>query len=166
MYTKHITCAQIEIRTKMMGLVGITLLQLFRILDKGIEEVIRFCQLVGLLRQSFKCPVCKKNANLSYKRGQQKNQVMWRCALTACGGEISVRKQTIFEKSRLPISTVVRLLYFWSARRSVDDTAMELTLSKKTVTEWFKFCRNICAEKLSVSVCRQNMDSNLCYCYI
>jgi transposase-like protein len=134
----------------MAGLVGITLLQLYTILQSGIEEVVRFCQKFGLISKTFKCPVCKKYANLAYNRGWNKKQVTWRCSLTACGGEVSVRTGTIFERSKLPIETIIRLLYFWSTRRSVDDTAMELSVSKKTVTEWYKFCRQICVHKLKV----------------
>ncbi len=41
----------------MAGLVGITLLQLFTILQKGIEETVRFCQTFGLLPKRYRCPV-------------------------------------------------------------------------------------------------------------
>ena len=51
----------------MFGLVGITLLQLLDILQKGTEEIVRFCRLAGLLGRKFKCPVCKSTLTYLYE---------------------------------------------------------------------------------------------------
>jgi transposase-like protein len=135
----------------MAGLVGITLLQLYTILQLGTMEVARFCMTFGLLPKRYKCPICHNYAKLCGNRGRAKKQTTWRCRLAACGGEISVRLGTVFGRSKLPMETVLKLLYFWSSRRSIEDTAMELETSRKTVTDWFKFCRELCAKKMEVS---------------
>lgn len=135
----------------MAGLVGITLLQLYMILQRGSRAVVTFCQDFGLIAEKYRCPVCKNYAKLCVNRGRSGKQTTWRCSMAACGQEVSVRIGTVFEKSKLSIDTVLKLLYFWSSRRSVEDTATELTISKKTVSEWFKFCRDVCSEKMEVS---------------
>jgi hypothetical protein len=60
----------------MVGLVGITQAQLDEILNGGDTDVVKFCQTFGLVRQQYRCPVCKKKAILAFNRGNSK--FMWR----------------------------------------------------------------------------------------
>jgi hypothetical protein len=93
----------------MAGLVVITLLQLYKIVQLGIMEVARFCRTFGLLPKKYKCPVCHNYAKLYGNRGRAEKQMTWRCRLAACDGETSVRIGTVSEKSKLPIETVLKL---------------------------------------------------------
>lgn len=125
----------------MVGLVGITQCQLEYILNKGEKEAVRFSQLSGLLPKSYKCTICKKQAKLAFNRGRNKKGITWRCGMDACRGEVSVRVGTVFEKSKIPIADVIRLLFFWSMRRTVDDAATEIQVSHNTVTAWYTLLR-------------------------
>ena len=56
--------------------------------------------------------------------------------MEACRSEVSVRVGTVFEIAKVPMATIIRLFYFWSMRRSVDDAATELQVSRQTVEVW------------------------------
>ena len=58
----------------MLGLVGITQAQLDAILNSGSEDVMRFCQRIGLMPTERKFEVCKSQMKLTHSRGKQKTQ--------------------------------------------------------------------------------------------
>ena len=137
----------------MPGLVGITAAQPFRILSGDDKEVVRFCQIFGLLPKSHVCSVCHTAGRLAFNRGRSGKAISWRCRLAACQcGEVSIRDRTVFERSKLTIAIILHLLFLWSMRRSVEEAVAETKTSRTTVVIWFKFCRQICIEKMKVTV--------------
>ena len=75
------------------------------------------------------CVTCQQEMAFVYNRGRAKKGIAWRCGMAACRYEVSIRKHTVFESSKLSIQNIIRLLYFWATRRSTADAVRELGLS-------------------------------------
>ena len=58
----------------------------------------------------------------------------------------SIRTVAFFSKSKLELKTIVYLIYEWSIETPVHEVVSEHSLSKKTIIDWFKFCREICLD--------------------
>ena len=72
----------------------------------------------------------------------------WRCD-RHCRKEISLRKQSFFQFSNLPIRKIFRFIYFW-AFEEVSQLRLkrELRFAKQTSTDWKNFLRKVCVNKL------------------
>ena len=58
--------------------------------------------------------------------------------------KLTVRHESWLVDSKLPLESIVELMYLWSQSFSVDEIIHELKLSKKTVVEWTNFFRECC----------------------
>ena len=78
------------------------------------EYSIAWCQENGLIRGTPVCNHCRDEMGikLTYK-GDQEN-FRFRCNHKNCRAEIPVRRDSFFEGSHLPISTIVRFSYLWA----------------------------------------------------
>ena len=92
--------------------------------------------------------VCKKTKDT-------KDEEIWRCRKvhTVVKGnltysmkdvKLTVRHESWLVDSKLPLESIVELMYLWSQSFSVDEIIHELKLSKKTVVEWTNFFRECC----------------------
>ena len=131
-------------RQIMSTLIGITQAQLEEVLTKGDVDTVQFCQQHGLMPIAMTCVTCQQEMAVVYNRGRAKKGIAWRCGMAACRYEVSIRKHTVFESSKLSIQNIIRLLYFWATRRSTADAVHELGLSCSTVAQWYKFRRDLC----------------------
>ena len=101
--------------------------------------------------RSFPCGnhmVCKKTKDT-------KDEEIWRCRKvhTVVKGnltysmkdiKLTVRHESWLVDSKLPLESIVELMYLWSQSFSVDEIIHALKLSKKTVVEWTNFFRECC----------------------
>ena len=75
--------------------------------------------------------------------------IIWTCTKRVDGvrhfKRASIREGTIFSKSRLPLSTLILLLYEWSRNTRPIDAAFEFDLHKRSVLQWYELCRNVCS---------------------
>jgi hypothetical protein len=93
---------------------------------------------VGLLEKQMICPLCTEP--------MKRNGLRWRCGKNRCKKkEITVRSNSFFEKSKVPIRKLVRLLYIWCDRDPVTKAAENLKISQPTAVDWFQFCRDVCS---------------------
>ncbi|ETV81646.1 hypothetical protein H257_05273 [Aphanomyces astaci] len=77
-----------------------------------------WCMQVGLLKSKMLCPSCAKDMTLSGTR--------WRCRRAGCGSiERSMKVGSFEERSKLPLSKAVRLMYAWASRKPVTVAARE-----------------------------------------
>ncbi|XP_067124164.1 uncharacterized protein [Centruroides vittatus] len=75
--------------------------------------------------------------------------LVWRCSAgRICRKKISIRKDSFFENSHLPVSKILQLAYLWSFELDKQDFLMrELQIaSVNTILDWKQFCRDICHE--------------------
>lgn len=61
-------------------------------------------------------------------------------------------KGSFFEKNSLDLITIVKLIFMWVIDTPQNITRLELALSKKTVIDWFNFCRDECQRFVAMSV--------------
>ena len=58
--------------------------------------------------------------------------------------EISIRKDSWFEKSNLTLEEIVKLTYWWCRGVSQEDIRHEVNVSEHTAVDWDSFCRETC----------------------
>ena len=108
---------------------------------------IDWCQQHGLIARPLNkfCPNCGNQMNMN-AGGKTLDNCRWRCP-RPCRKELSIRHGTFFEKSKLPLSKIIDIIYYWSYEEaSVKKLKHELGCSDHTVTDWKNFLRDICAE--------------------
>ena len=70
----------------------------------------------------------------------------WRCNVRGCRSEISARKDTWLEGSKVPYRKVIQFLYCWSKElTSIEFSKTELGISSKSTVDWNNFIREVCA---------------------
>lgn len=55
--------------------------------------------------------------------------VAWRCPRKGCQKVVSIRNDTFFSNSNLPISKILRILHLWSTKTSLGDMLKEVDVS-------------------------------------
>ncbi|KAF7697632.1 hypothetical protein CDIK_1539, partial [Cucumispora dikerogammari] len=78
------------------------------------------CVKMGFLKEKRFCKVCRKMMVLREKNVE--DGLRWRCLAKIClKREISIRKNSIFFGLRLPLKTIVMILYLWSRDTPIKD---------------------------------------------
>jgi len=81
----------------------------------------------GLLAVNITCPRC--NSIMEERQySRVSHGVIWRCPPKQCRAtvSVSVRKDSFFEKSHLPLTKLCDLLYYWSIDVSVAETQFQV----------------------------------------
>jgi hypothetical protein len=103
---------------------------------------------VGLLQKAFFCIQCNKEFCLK-ETNVTADGFRWKCSGKLCNKtSISIRKNSFFSNSKLPLQTLVLISYDWSRNVSVKEVAHEYNITKKSVIDWFRFIRDVCIEKM------------------
>jgi hypothetical protein len=74
------------------------------------DELLRFLAYNTLLKNERNCTICDKPMSIIKELGTG-DGVFWRCS--ECKGKKSVRADSFFEGSKLPLVNAVPLLYMW-----------------------------------------------------
>ena len=118
----------------------------------------------GIIRNEVTCPGPSINGARSFACGNHmvckktkdtKDEEIWQCrkvhtvvkdnlTYSMKDVKLTVRHESWLVDSKLPLESVVELMYLWSQSFSVDEIIHELKLSKKTVVEWTNFFRECC----------------------
>ncbi len=110
-----------------------------------ISETIAFLRQKGLLAQNMAhCGTpCYENANPNTS-----DSIMFQCRI--CKKKISVREGSIFSRSRLPLKTLLVIIYCFSNGVSFTETRKLLVnaVNKNTIVQWFAYLREICSQWL------------------
>ncbi|KAH9109896.1 hypothetical protein LEN26_013910, partial [Aphanomyces euteiches] len=107
------------------------------------ETAIEWCMKVGLLRDNMTCSICMCPMSL------QRDRLRWRCRREGChDSEIGLRSGSPFKKTTLPISQLVRILFYWATMKTCRSVVEDLEVSNATAVKWFKFCRKKCSEEM------------------
>lgn len=89
------------------------------------------------------CPICAKPMLTDF------NNFRFRCAKKECKVERSMRSGSIFAHSRLKISKLVLLMFFWAKEDTATCTKHLLGVSKGAITHWYSRLQTICVQEMN-----------------
>ena len=93
------------------------------------------------------CPICDKRMTLT-RRSDRSDLFKWECREQEKGkrhkAEISIRKSSWFEESKLTLEDMVKLTYWWCQDLNQLQIKHELGLAESTGADWDSFCRDVC----------------------
>ncbi|OWZ22610.1 hypothetical protein PHMEG_0002659 [Phytophthora megakarya] len=104
------------------------------------EQCILWCIRVGLLAETMTFSGCAG--------AMQRKEARWRCNRISCRSERSVRHNSFFAGSRLPLSKFLKILYFWTYGTHVTEAAEHVGLRLKAGGQWYAYARDICTEEM------------------
>ena len=132
------------------------------------ESTIKFMHARSILKSTVLCPGpcfkgsrsfgCGRHMCLK-KTNDSKDGLMWRCRRLHKGSDgtrvfvtkdvkLTIRHQSWLVDCKLPLGTVLELIYLWGQGFNVMEIMHELKLSKSTVVEWSIFFRECCYTKM------------------
>lgn len=110
------------------------------------EQALKFLVHHGALHNERECSSCHATMSL-LKVKDRTDGLKWWCS--SCKVEKTVRGDSIFSKSKLPIETLLLILYGWSTNWCNNTfLEQELEVDTHTAVNWLKECRKICQEAL------------------
>lgn len=108
------------------------------------EATLRWCMEVGLLERQMLCSCFGAPRMKLYEKDG-----LWRCGRAGCRKTKSVRANSVFAGSRLPIRRVLRMLCCWCSQQPVTVAAEAAGVSKRTAVPWYERFRSICAKAMA-----------------
>ena len=120
-----------------------------RLCDYNNEsELITFLTDLGVLARSQQCLLCGYNM----RHMKQENTTYWICTRRVNGkkcnnAKFSIRKGTFFDNSKLPIQSIIRIIWNFVHHLSAEQCKSYVAISTKTnhtVTEYYADCRAVC----------------------
>ncbi len=105
------------------------------------ESVKAYLRQEKLLHSTYTC--CSKQC-YEVKYNGSKDGSIWRCGV--CRKTYSIRKDSFFSSSRLPLTILLFILYLFCVGSSIGQTLKHLKskITKKSLIDWFSFLRDIC----------------------
>ena len=122
----------------------LSLLPIFTEEAKAVE----FLLALGALDTPTSCPACNKAMRLELARN------CWRCSYSKCRKEKSVRSNSFFNNSKLPIGKLLLLAYLWLNKVTVTSAIAMTGCSSATVTDYYGFLRQLVADSLDEIHCK------------
>ena len=110
------------------------------------ESTIAFLKENALIKVRHQCTICSVKAAWT-SDASKGDGYMWRCG--QCKGKTSIRENSWFKGSKLPLRTMLKLLYFWVQDVQQDYAMFECDVgSKTTMVDFWMYARQICCELL------------------
>ena len=109
-------------------------------------QAINFLKQNGLLKQSLQCPHCRSRCTWSVRKGK-KDGFGWRCLSQGCdhyGSFFSIRDQSFFAKSHIPLQKWVHLMFLWCNGERQIQAANITGISRKSLVDVYNFLREVC----------------------
>ncbi|KAK3907578.1 Transcriptional repressor NrdR [Frankliniella fusca] len=72
------------------------------------------------------------------------DRFVWRC--NKCQSMRSVRVCSWFAESKMPLRKIILIIYMSVYKFFQDHIMRDVDISKKTVVDWFSFCREVCVK--------------------
>ena len=109
------------------------------------EDQIDFLKSKGLLRTQQDCPSC--GVSMDWRRRPTcGDKFTWQCP--NCNCMKSIRNESFFSKSRLPLQTWLQLIHHWSMDMPVTQATKQAKISEKRCIDIYQFMRDVCSTKL------------------
>ena len=100
-----------------------------------------------LIAKERLCPMCDERMTLT-RCSDRSDLFKWECRKQEKGkrhkAEISIRKSSWFEESKLTLEEIVKLTYWWCQDLNQSQIKHELGLAESTGVDWGSFCREVC----------------------
>ena len=110
------------------------------------SEVIQWMKENKLLIAQMQCNGCTKDMHWTrYKRCQ--DGFIWKCQTKNCPRyqhSLSVRKDSFFSHSNLPLHKWVYVMYLWSEHPSETKAYRQVSVSEKSMIDFYNFFRGVC----------------------
>ena len=103
------------------------------------------------------CNQCNRPTTLNAST-RAKDGYKWRC--NPCKKCWSIRSDSFFEGSHLPIDIILQLAYYWSRDTPPHTVSNELGVSSKTVVDWNNFLRDLCVRWCDTMPAIGGIDEN------
>ena len=131
-----------------------------------VQDVEKMCDLIeefGLVARERICccqfipsipEECRRKMILQpRKKGRSRDLWQWRCPDSKCRKTLSYREGSFFQRSRLPIATILKISYLWFRKMRQTDACFDIDgqkgrIAKQTFTDWYSFCREVCRVKI------------------
>lgn len=119
------------------------LLQLIENFKK--ENIIQFLQEKNLIPSSRTCQ-CGNQMNIQ-KHGRVLDGFIFRCS--RCKITKSIKEGRFFQNTRISLSNVMQMVFLWVLEIPVCMVSPLLGVSETTCIQWYNYCRDICAFKMT-----------------
>ena len=101
----------------------------------------------GLIAKERLCPMCEEGMTLT-RCADRSDLFRWECRKQEKGkrhkAEISIRKGSWFEKSKMTLEEIVKFMYWWCQNLDQSQIKHKLGLAESTGVDWDSFCREVC----------------------
>jgi len=122
------------------------------------ESTLAWCRQRGLMRSVEKCTECDNE--MHEKKKACIDGYIWVCRKMIHGyrhyKKLSIRHGSIFEDSKLPIKTIVCILYEWARLTTVEECAFQSGLDKTTISRWYRRFRQIAEDNIRTTATQLN----------
>uniref|UniRef100_A0A0L8HYW1 Uncharacterized protein n=1 Tax=Octopus bimaculoides TaxID=37653 RepID=A0A0L8HYW1_OCTBM len=108
-------------------------------ISRDQDNLIEWVKTYGLLAEAH---VCDDGHNCSFAKFRRlQDGYSWKCTARQCRKRFSIRKGSFFQKSNLPLKTILLFLYWWSIDVPLRRIMQELQIASwSTVVDWANFC--------------------------
>ena len=90
------------------------------------------------------CSVCIRGRLILRVDNSTPGSFMWHCSNWKCNLKVSFRKYSFFTGSQIPLSTITKIIYYWTYRNLQDTVLHETALSIHTVVDFYNFLWEVC----------------------
>ena len=101
----------------------------------------------GLMAKEGSCPMCAGEMSLT-RCEDQSDGLKWECRQQVnCKrheAEVSIRKGSWFEKSKMTLEEILKLTYWWCQDLYQAQIKHEGGLAESAGVDWSSFCRKVC----------------------
>ena len=109
------------------------------------DVIIERLQEKGLLRSFYNCD-CGSQMTI-VRCADYRDDIIFRCP--SCWKKKSARLGTFFARSKLRLRQIMLLVANWIIKAPVTLAATFADVSEVSAVQWYEFCRDICATKLT-----------------
>lgn len=110
-----------------------------------LDSCMQWLAVHGLLRNTRTCEQCRGyNPCRLQRRRARIDGYMWRCP--NCMSDVSIRKDSFFSRSHLPLLKILELIYHWSEDHSQTEMMIQVDIERHTAVDWCQFLRDICMQ--------------------
>ena len=111
----------------------------------NLENIIEYLKEKSIInKEAPYCIKCEKKYQWR-KRNSTADVNTWKC--TTCDSTISLRRGSFLEEFKIPLIKIIKLIHAFAFEHKIDDTCLNLGLSKPTVIKFYRRLREmICFE--------------------
>lgn len=111
-----------------------------------------------LISESCICTHCDKPMTIRTRPTKDTTDSCgWQCTYGQCPKRLTtktIRHGSFFQKSRIPLTKWIYLMYLWSQETPVVKAIDNTKLSEKTVIQVYQYLRDVCSTKLLNTPCQ------------